>query len=73
MTPSKSLLLEIKLKSAAIRSLIIWSRKVMGSRRGTLRGRKKSTSSFQHRPFKIASSRTPVLKLSHYSGPNKIN
>lgn len=71
MTPSKILLLEIKLKSAATRSLIIWSRKVMGSRRGTLKGRRKSTSSFQHRPF--ASSRTPELKSSHYSGLNKIN
>lgn len=73
MTPGKILPLEFKLRSAATRSLIIQSRKLMGSRRGTLTGRKKSISSFQHRPFKIASSRTSVLKLSHYSGPSKIS
>lgn len=52
MTPSKILLLEIKLKSAVTKCLIIQSRKVMGSRRGTPKGRKKSTSSVQHRPLK---------------------
>lgn len=41
MASTKILLMEIKPKYAAKRSLKIWSRKVMGSRRGTLKGRKK--------------------------------
>lgn len=46
MTPSKFLLLEMKLKSAVTRPLIIWSKK------GTLKGRKKNESSFQHQLFR---------------------
>lgn len=45
MTASKILLLGIKLKPAATRFLTVQSMKVMGSRRGTLKGRKKSTCS----------------------------
>lgn len=41
MASTKILLMEIKPKCAAKRFLIIWSRKVMGSRIGTLKGMKK--------------------------------